>query len=292
MGEPGRPVFEVLAPGPLSTFQDRGRPGFAHFGVPTSGAADRGSYELANRLVGNRAGATALEVTLGGLTLRTVAACTVAVTGADVLVAAGARTASLNSVAQLAPGDLLRLDPPRSGLRSYLAVRHGFLAEAVFGSQSTDVLSGLGPAPLRAGDVVYRSDRPALPYPGVDLAPTASPPSPLRVRALWGPRSDWLTVESRRRFADSVYAVTAQTNRIGARLDGPRLSRTITGELPSEGIVAGAVQVPPDGSPLIFLADHPTTGGYPVVAVVHPRDLDLVAQLRPGDSIGFRISWP
>jgi biotin-dependent carboxylase-like uncharacterized protein len=265
--------------------QDDGRPGLASIGVSPSGASDRTSYALANRLAGNRSGAAALEVTAGGLVLRAERDVLLAVTGAP---CGGApHDASL----WLRAGEELRLGTPARGLSTYVAVRGGVAAPMVLRSRSTDVLSGLGPRPLQAGDGLAVADA-ASELPAVDLAPRApvgvTPGETLTVRVLSGPRRHWFSDEAWRELTGSPYSVTSDSNRVGVRLDGSVLGRAVTDELPSEGLVRGAVQVPPSGQPLVFLADHPTTGGYPVIAYVLDEDVDAVAQLRPGDALRFQ----
>ncbi|MDH6226937.1 biotin-dependent carboxyltransferase family protein [Streptomyces sp. MJP52] len=278
-------ALEVLAAGPLATVQDLGRPGLAAVGVGLSGAADRGSLRLANRLVGNEEGAAGVEATFGGLSVRALRAVTVAVTGAVCPLTVGA----MNSVVHLAAGQRLTLGTPTAGLRSYLAVRGGIAVPAVLGSRSRDVLAGLGPAPLAAGDVLPAGPAPAAP-PCVDLAPVAAVPPErgevvLRVRP--GPRDDWFAPGAVRELLSAAWTVGAASDRVGMRLDGPVLPRAVEGELPSEGMVPGALQVPPGGRPVLFLADHPVTGGYPVIAVVLRDDLDHAAQARPGSTLRF-----
>jgi biotin-dependent carboxylase-like uncharacterized protein len=178
------------------------------------------------------------------------------------------------------------------GLRTYLAVRGGVDVPPVLGSRSTDTLSGLGPAPLAPGDRLPVGDlRGAEPF--VDVAPVRAPSSEPVLRVLPGPRRDWLDPAAWTELTTRPWTVTANSNRVGLRLDGPRLARARDGELPSEGLVPGALQVPPDGAPVLFLADHPVTGGYPVLAVVVTADLPAAAQLRPGDTLTFRpVSSP
>ncbi|MGY1781061.1 5-oxoprolinase subunit C family protein [Geodermatophilus sp. SYSU D01036] len=276
-------MLTVLSPGPLTTVQDRGRPGLGGIGVGRSGAADRAAAALANRLVGNDPAAAVLEATLGGLAVRA---------GADLLVVTtGARCPG--SPVHAAPGLLragatLALGAPAAGLRTYVAVRGGIAVPPVLGSRSTDVLSGLGPAPLRAGDVLPVGDA-AGPLPGVDVAPVADPPAgEVTVRLLPGPRADWLSSSARDALASAAWTVTAESNRVGLRLAGPRLDRAVEGELASEGLVRGAVQVPPSGQPVLFLADAPVTGGYPVAGYVADDDVDRCAQLRPGQVLRLR----
>jgi biotin-dependent carboxylase-like uncharacterized protein len=280
-------LLSVLAPGPLSTVQDRGRPGWASIGVTRSGAADRCSADLANRLVGNDGAAAVLEVTAGGLRVRAGRALLVAVTGAPAPVTVDDRAAPFDAPLTLRAGQVLGLGVPPVGLRSYLAVRGGIGVPPVLGSRSTDTLSGLGPAPLAPGDLLPVGDA-AADEPVVDVAPVRAPSSRPVLRVLPGPRRDWLASEAWALLTREDWAVTTDSNRVGLRLDGPRLRRARADELPSEGLVPGAVQVPPDGVPVLFLADHPVTGGYPVLAVVTSDDLPAAAQLRPGDSVRFR----
>jgi biotin-dependent carboxylase-like uncharacterized protein len=280
-------VLTVLAAGPLATVQDAGRTGWAAIGVPRSGAADRASHDLANRLVGNLPGAATVEVTAGGLRLRAERAVLLAVTGAPVPLTAAGRPAPLNAPFPLAAGAELAMGMPAVGLRSYVAVRGGVDVPPVLGSRSTDKLSGLGPAPLAPGDRLpvggLAGDEPV-----VDVAPVPPPSAEPVLRVLSGPRRDWLTAEAWTAFTGADWVVSADSDRVGLRLTGPRLERAVSEELPSEGLVAGAVQVPPDGAPVLFLADHPLTGGYPVLAVVVSADLPAAAQLRPGDGVRFR----
>jgi biotin-dependent carboxylase-like uncharacterized protein len=280
-------VLRVLAPGPLATVQDLGRPGWAAIGVPRSGAADRAAHDLANRLVGNRPHAATVEVTAGGLRVRAERTVLVAVTGAPAPLTVDGRPAGLNAPFPLAGGAELALGVPAVGLRSYLAVRGGVGVPPVLGSRSGDRLSGLGPAALAPGDVLPVGDA-AGEEPVVDVAPVAPPSGRPVLRVLPGPRRDWLTAEAWTRLTAAEWIVSADSDRVGLRLTGPRLERARGEELPSEGLVPGALQVPPDGAPVLFLADHPVTGGYPVLAVVVTADLPAAAQLRPGDPVRFR----
>ncbi|WP_106583786.1 5-oxoprolinase subunit C family protein [Murinocardiopsis flavida] len=283
---------DVLATGPLATVQDSGRWGYAALGIGASGAADRRSYAFANRLVANAPGAAALEVTLGGLRVRARGTLTVAVTGAPCPVLVDGRGGACDSVLTLPDGAELRLGTPPTGLRSYLAVRGGIAADPVLGSRSTDTLSGLGPPVLRAGDVLAAGPAPAV-FPVLDLAPAPAPPgAEVHLRVLPGPRDDWFTPEAMETLLTSAFEVTPRTDRVGARLSGPPLRRRRSGELPSEGMVPGSVQVPPEGEPVLFLADHPVTGGYPVIAVVASADLPAAAQARPGTRLRFRHRGP
>ncbi len=279
----------VLATGPLTTVQDAGRPGWASIGVPRSGPADRPSAALANRLVGNRSGAAGLEVTAGGLRLRAERAVLVAVTGAPAPLTIAGRAAPLNAPLPVPAGAELALGLPPAGLRSYVAVRGGLDVAPVLGSRSTDTLSGLGPAPLAAGDRLPVGSL-AAGEPVVDVAPVPALPAEPVLDVLAGPRRDWFPPAAWEALTTAAWTVTADSDRVGLRLAGPRLDRARRGELPSEGLVPGAVQVPPDGAPVLFLADHPVTGGYPVLAVVTTAHLPAAAQVRPGDTVRFRAA--
>jgi biotin-dependent carboxylase-like uncharacterized protein len=281
-------MIDILNAGLLTTVQDLGRPGYAHLGVPHSGALDVPALELANHLVGNPPEAAGLETTLRGCTLRTREATVAAVTGAPAEVRVNGHSAPMAAPLVLAPGSTVEVGPARTGVRCYLAFAGGVTVAPVLGSRATDTLSGLGPPPLRAGDLVPLGNRwgePAL----LDTVRNR--------RTIWdeitlavtiGPRDDWFTEDALRTLLSTPYSLSTKSNRVGARMIGESLTRAEAGELPSEGIVLGAVQVPADGQPLVFLADHPTTGGYPVVAVVDRVDLPLLAQARPGAIVRFR----
>jgi biotin-dependent carboxylase-like uncharacterized protein len=276
----------VVRPGALTTIQDAGRPGVAHLAVPPSGALDRPAWELANRLVGNPHGAAALETTLDGVSMRATCACVVAVTGAPAPVLLDGRPAAWGAAVAVRAGATLEVGRATDGLRCYVAVSGGVACADAFGSRARDVLSGLGPAPLGEGDRIALG-APGDPPPAVDIAPQPAPPASLRLTLWSGPRSERLSDGGRDTLRSGSWTVSSASNRIGLRLEGPALELTDDDELPSEGIVTGAVQVPPDGRPVIFLADHPTTGGYPVIGVVDPGQLAACGQARPGIPVGF-----
>lgn len=286
-------ALTVLRVGPGTSTQDLGRPGFSETGLGAAGAADRGSAALANRMVGNRGDAAVLEALLGSVTLRTDAHVVAATTGApcpvEVASADGrVRGAAPYEVLMLRPGDELRLGVPVSGLRTYIAVRGGFGVEPVLGSRSWDSLARLGPAPLRVGDVLPVGDA-ADAWPNVDaVAPPVSGDAVLDVVA--GPRDDWFLPSWRGLLTRQEHRVSQDSDRVGVRTTAAQpLVRALARELPSEGVETGSLQVPPDGHPVVFLADHPVTGGYPVVAVLTPASVDRAAQLRPGDAFRFRV---
>jgi biotin-dependent carboxylase-like uncharacterized protein len=284
-------TLEVVRAGLLSTVQDLGRPGLAHLGVPRSGAADPDSLRLANRLVGNPPDAAGIETTVLGIDVRVDRPGWVAVTGAPCRVTLDGRPGHLDTAQYVPAGTAVSVGPATAGLRSYLAVAGGIAVLPVLGSRSTDTLSGIGPPPLAEGTVLPVGGLPTRPA-AVDVAPRPGIPGVAWLRLIPGPRDDWFTGESLREFFASSYLVTTSTNRVGARLAGPPLVADHRGGLPSEGMVLGAVQVPAGGQPIVFLADHPTTGGYPVVGVVHPDDLWLVAQAAPGTGVRFRRTPP
>ncbi|WP_028661889.1 5-oxoprolinase subunit C family protein [Saccharomonospora saliphila] len=284
--------MEIVSPGPSATVQDLGRPGWAGIGVGASGAADRGALRLANRLLGNAENDAAVEVTLGGFTAWACRDLVVAVTGAPCPVTIGHRGGAVNTVLRLRAGERLRLGTPARGLRSYVAVRGGLAVSRVLGSASTDVLSGLGPDPLRAGTVLDVGPAPG-PLPSIGFAPVPLPePDELVLRAVPGPRADWFEPDALETLLTRPYMVSAESNRVGIRLDGPELTRASADELPSEAMVPGALQVPPSSRPTLFLADHPVTGGYPVIAVVVAADVDRAAQARPGMRLRFTHAPP
>ncbi|MEP7193762.1 MAG: biotin-dependent carboxyltransferase family protein [Actinomycetota bacterium] len=287
------PVLVVEAVGPLATIQDLGRPGHGALGVTASGAADRPAYRLGNRIVGNPQDSASIEVLFGGLVVRATGPVTVAVTGAPVPLHIDERAAPLCTPLTLRAGQLLVLGMPVTGLRSYVAVRGGIESERVFGSASTDPTSGVGPAPLEIGRALAIGCKTSGPLGATDVAAPSSPHLiHLVLRAVIGPRDDWFAPEALQALAEATWTVTADSDRVGIRLKGPSLERSRTDELPSEGVVRGGIQVPASGQPLIFFADHPTTGGYPVIAVVLDEDTDELAQTRPGDRIRFFLRRP
>lgn len=279
-------ALAVVRAGALTTVQDRGRPGYAHLGVPRSGALDGPAATLANRLVGNPTDAAVLETTLNGCAVRPRSAVLVAVGGAPCPVTVDGRPVAWGAPVPVPAGALLNIGSAVAGLRTYVAVSGGITVDPVLGSRSTDLLSGLGPSPLTDGAVLPLGT-PTEFHARVDVAPQPAPPAELILRVTPGPRADWFTREAVRSFTCRTYRVSSASNRIGLRTEGPTLERAVPGELPSEGMVLGAVQVPPDGRPVVFLADHPTTGGYPVIAVVRTEDLAAAAQAVPGTPVRF-----
>lgn len=282
-------ILEVVRTGPLALVQDLGRPGLAHIGVGLSGAADRRSHTLINRLLANPADSATLEITLGGFAARVLGgAVDIAVSGADPSPAIDGIPFGINSIQHIGDGQTLTFGTPTTGLRSYLGVRGGIDVAPVLGSRSYDTLSGIGPAPLQPGDMIAVG-RPAAEFPGVAQAPIG-PIAAGRVdlTVAPGPREDWFTDPEA--LIRSAWVISERSDRVGVRLAGPPLRhRWPDRQLPSEGVTRGAVQVPPNGQPVILGPDHPTTGGYPVIGVVIDADTDKVGQLRPGQPV--RLHW-
>lgn len=279
-------MIEVVRAGALTTVQDLGRAGYAHLGVPRSGALDEPAHRLANRVLGNPDGAAALETTVTGCAVRALWPVTAAVTGAPSPVRVDGRPAPWGTPVHVPEGAVLNVGIVTHGVRAYIAFAGGLTVEPVLGSRSTDLLSGLGPAPLTGGTRLPVGRAGPLPA-GVDAVPWAAPPQELLLPVVLGPRDDWFTEGAIRTLATGEYRVASASNRIGLRTHGPALDRRKDGELPSEGMVLGALQVPPDGRPVVFLADHPTTGGYPVVGVVPGEALAAAAQAAPGTAVRF-----
>ncbi|GAA3607066.1 biotin-dependent carboxyltransferase family protein [Kineosporia mesophila] len=285
-------MFHVLHPGLFTTIQDDGRPGHAHLGVPSSGALDRFSFRLANRLVGNPVGAAVLETTMRGPRLRWegTAPVTVAVTGAPAPVLVDGRPAAFDAAVRVGPGQTLEIGAVTAGLRSYIAFSGGLRVDVVLGSRSTDVLSGLGPPVLTEGSGLPVGSPGEVPP--VDFV---APPGILRDPVLdvtAGPRADWFTEAALVTLVRTLWKVSPTSNRVGLRLEGSPLERARPGELPSEGMATGSLQVPGNGLPVLFLNDHPVTGGYPVIGVVTRRSLDRAAQAAPGTGLRFRVFGP
>lgn len=274
----------VEKPGSLTLIEDLGRPGCAHLAVPRSGAADRPACIRANRLVGNADDAAVLEMTLLGPRLRFDDDALIALTGADLDARLDGAPVWLEKAITVRAGQVLACGAARRGVRGYLGIAGGIEAPLLLGSRSHDVLSGLGPPPLRVGDRLQVGR--ARGAPRAVVAPPALPEVPV-LRFTPGPRDDWFVPEALHVLGAAPYEVSADSNRIAIRLTGAALPRAIERELPSEGLVPGAIQVPPDGQPVVMLADHPVTGGYPVIGVVNAEDLWLLAQARPGSAVMF-----
>ncbi|AEG58070.1 urea amidolyase family protein [Sinorhizobium meliloti] len=276
-------------------YQDLGRPGRSDQGISESGTIDRASLIEANLCVGNPREVAAIEITFGGFALKADRPVTLAVTGAPAPLAI--RTADgptfwapVGRPFALDAGDELTLGFPPEGIRSYLALRGGFVVVPVLGSAATDTLAKIGPAPIMVGDTLAPANGPGAavdPFePSLKKMPRAGDTVTLDV--VLGPRTDWFTEKGVATLLAQVWRVTAESSRVGMRLAGAEpLERRDASELPSEGTVLGAIQVPHNGQPVLFLADHPLTGGYPVIAVVARHHLDLAGQIPIGATIRF-----
>ncbi|OHV06530.1 5-oxoprolinase/urea amidolyase family protein [Mycobacterium talmoniae] len=283
-------TLEILRTGPLALVQDLGRDGLAHLGVTRSGAADRRSHTLANRLVANPDDRATIEVMFGGFAARVRGGdLDIAVTGADTDPTVNGVAFGSNSIQHVRDGQVIELGAPYAGLRTYVGVRGGVDVTPVLGSRSYDVMAAIGPLPLQAGDVLpvgaHTDD-----YPEVEQAPVAAIDEGglLELQVVPGPRDDWL--EDPDALVHSIWMVTDHSDRVGMRLEGrPLRHRWPDRQLPSEGAMRGAIQVPPNGLPVILGPDHPVTGGYPVVGVVTEDDVDKLAQIRPGQYV--RLHW-
>ena len=284
----GSPVVEIVEPGLLLTIQDDGRSGWRHVGVPVAGASDRRSAVRANLLVGNPPDRALLESTLGSCHMRLRAERRIAVTGGDAEITIDGLPARAGVALDLRPGTEIRIGRCRGGVRVYIAIAGGLDVPATLGSRSTDTLSGLGPAPLRAGQSVAVGRPVAISK--LDIPEPTNPWTPhdtLVVPARLGPRLDWLSPAGRRTLANGDLRVGPSSDRTGIRLEGPAVERSRTGEIPSEGMVAGALQIPPSGQPIVLMRNHPPTGGDPVVAVVAEEWIDELAQAPPGTAVRF-----
>jgi biotin-dependent carboxylase-like uncharacterized protein len=280
--------LRVVRPGALTLVQDDGRPGLASQGVGPSGAFDRRALHQARTLVGDAGTATAvLEVLGGGLVLEATAHHVVAVTGAVGPVLVDGTTVDHGRAVRVGAGQQVAVAPFDVGLRAYVAVGGGIDAPATLGSRSADVLAGLGPDALAPGDLL-EVGRPAAPPPDLPPVPALLTPLVTTVELVLGPHEDWFTPDALAGLLSTGWTVSERSDRVGVRLDGPRLERAVEGELPSEPCVRGSVQVTSAGLPVVLGPDHPVTGGYPVVGVVTASGVDRLAQVRPGDLVRFR----
>jgi antagonist of KipI len=298
----------VLAPGLFTTVQDLGRPGYQAFGVPVSGAMDPAALRVANLLVGNDEGAAALEITLAGPTLRLQGDCLLALAGAELPASSGGTAIPALRAFRLPAGADLTCGSMPRGCRAYLAFAGGLAVPGVLGSRSTYTrarLGGVSGRALRAGDVLPTGEAGTLsrriaatlhrPGAGVQIArvgpvtratsPGGSPPV---VRLIPGAHQPSLAAESLARLWAEPFRVSGRSDRMAYRLEGAGLKLEHPVEVLSEGVAWGTMQLPPDGDPLILMADRQTTGGYPRIAEAAAVDLPLLAQLRPGDLVRFR----
>jgi KipI family sensor histidine kinase inhibitor len=292
----GAPALEVVSGGLLTTVQDLGRVGYQRYGVPVAGAVDAPAHRAANRLAGNAPEAATLECTVEGPTLRALRPIVVAVTGADL--GAVVERSDVGRFAPppwssffLRPGNVLRFEGRRSGARAYVAVSGGFDVPEVLGSRSTYLIAGFGGLegrPLRAGDRLSAGATEKPPSPG-ERMPPPPPAEDLPIRVVLGPQDDYFTEAALETLESATYAVQSSSDRMGYRLDGPPLEHKEEKEIVSDGMMLGGIQVPPNGLPIVMLADRATTGGYPKIATVVHADLPRLAQKIPGERVRFGI---
>lgn len=283
------PAFTVIRPGMLTTVQDLGRWGQQHVGVPVAGPMDWYSHRLANLRLGNPEDAAVLEITLMGPELEVDADVACVVTGAEFEVTAGGRRTRAGEPFVVGVGERLRFGTRLSGARAVLAVHGGLQVPRVLGSRATSLISRVGPfggRALRPGDAL-----PVLPSVGLPARGAAKvlglPKSGARVRVILGPHDARFSTSALRTFTSTRFLVTPESNRMGYRLDGPRLEHTGPADVLSDATPIGSVQVPASGHPILLMADRQTTGGYPRIATVITADLPLAGQLAPGDWIEF-----
>jgi antagonist of KipI len=284
------PHFTVIRPGMLTTVQDLGRWGYQHSGVPVAGPMDAYSHRLANRLVGNPDGAAGLEITLLGPVLEAHGDIVCAVAGAEFELTVGERPGAMHRAITVAPGERLRFGGRTAGARATLAVRGGFDLPATFGSRATSVLSRMGPfggRALLAGDELPVGSTSAPGQRGAAGAPLGLPAGGARLRVVPGPHDTMFTSEALDSLRRDRFVVTPQSNRMGYRLEGPRLVHRGSADILSDATPIGSLQVPASGQVILLMADRQTTGGYPRIATVISADLSIAGQLAPGDWIAF-----
>ena len=286
-------TLRVHEPGLLTTVQDLGRVGFGPLGVSPSGAADHAALRLGNRLVGNDEGAAALEMTLVGGVFSVESDTTIAMTGSDFGATLDGFYVPPWTSVRVRSGAMLRVGPTRTGARAYLCVHGGISVEPFLGSAATHVMTGLGGfqgRSLRQGDVLGIGDT-TQPFRKRNVARRAlerlAPRKTIRVTA--GEQIDRFPENSRRALVESTYRVLEQSNRMGIRLDGPPIPSNLGGEMITEGVSLGSIQVPAGGLPIILFVEQQTTGGYPKIANVISADIASVGQLRPRDEVRFQL---
>lgn len=288
--------IHVIAPGLLTTVQDLGREGYGPMGVSRSGAADALSLRLGNQLVGNAEGTTALEMTLLGGTFAFPEGAVIALAGSDFGATLDGEAVPLYTTVRLREGQTLQLGSTRSGARCYLCVQGGIQVKPFLGSGSTHLLSGLGGfdgRPLRKGDVLQ------IRHAAGSVRARRLSPKVLKqlvprkvLRTTPGPQSDWFSKSSIDAFCENIYRVGEKSDRMGIRLEGQAVISKREGDMISEGVSNGAVQIPPGGTPIILFVEQQTTGGYPKIANVISADFGSLGQLRPRDEIRFeQVGW-
>ena len=284
-------TIKVLDPGPQTTVQDLGRAGQLRYGIPPSGPVDRFAFVVANRLVGNADTAAGVECTYMGPRFQVDRACAIAVTGAPAPVTVNGEPAPRWTTIVLRQGDRVRVGAPRAGVLSYIAFSGGLDVPVVLGSRSTYMrgrLGGLEGRALREGDILRSLDGPLPVVRSVAPPPSVGGEEETIVRVVLGPQADRFTDEGIRTFLGSAYEMTQQSDRMGARLKGPRIEHTRGHDIISDGIALGSIQVPGDGQPIVLLVDRQSTGGYTKVATVCSFDIGCIGQVKPGRALRFR----
>lgn len=285
-------MIRVLDPGPQTTVQDGGRRGQLRYGIPPSGPVDAPSFALANRLVGNADGTAGLEFTLIGPRLRAEAPCAIAVTGAESPVSINDAPAAAWTTLRLAAGDVVKIGPARSGVRGYVAFAGGIDVPPVLGSRATYLrgrLGGLEGRALRRDDVLRLGAAGPVRGRAVPAAATPDWRTEPVLRVVLGPQADRFTDAGVAAFLGGTYEVLPQSDRMGARLSGPRVAHARGHDIISDGIALGAVQVPGDGQPIVLLVDRQSTGGYTKIATVCSFDIPRVGQAKPGQRVRFSV---
>ncbi|MGG4268379.1 biotin-dependent carboxyltransferase family protein [Peribacillus simplex] len=293
--------LSVIKPGLLTSIQDLGRKGFQQHGVIVSGAMDAYSLRIANMLVGNKEGEAALEITLIGPTLKIEKNCLIAITGGNLSPTIDSQTVPMWKPVYVKKGTILRFSGCKSGCRSYLSVAGGYAISEVMNSKSTYLrgeIGGYKGRALKVNDVVDFNVTSTIPnnrefkeafttskwfVNDKEFMPSRMPV----IRFIDGSQYDYFTDSSKVRFTENLFKVSNQSDRMGYRISGPLLELNEKRELLSEAVTNGSIQVPPDGNPIILLADSQTTGGYPKIAQVITADLPMIAQIKPGESIQF-----
>ena len=284
-------MIRVLEPGPQTTVQDLGRPGHLRYGIPPSGPIDRAAFVVANSLVGNADGAAGLECTVMGPRLAIETPCAIAVTGAEMPVTVNGAEAPAWTTLVLKPGDVVKLGVARAGVRAYLAFSGGLDVPSVLGSRATYLrgrLGGLGGRALRKDDRLTLFSAPTPPIRRAAASAIADLAVPPEIRVVLGPQADRFTDDGIAALLDGEYEMLPQSDRMGARLRGPRIAPARGHDIISDGIALGSIQVPGDGQPIALLVDRQSTGGYTKIATIGSFDIGRLGQVKPGHRLRFR----
>jgi antagonist of KipI len=284
-------AFQVLKPGLFTTVQDLGRPGYLKYGVPMSGAMDTFSFVAANLLVGNSSGDACLEITLVGPELQALSRTQIAITGGDISPRFNGQDVSMWQTLTVEEGNVISFGRMKNGSRAYVSIRGGINAPIVLGSRSTYVrgsLGGIGGRPLRTGDMIEGFETRLLSYEYLmleELIPQFT--DHIRANVILGPQAGMFTDKGIGTFLSSPYRVTLEADRMGYRLEGPKIRHKAKADIVSDALLPGAVQVPKNGQPILIMRDAQTTGGYAKIAVTTSSDLDMLGQAKPNDTIEF-----